>query len=112
MIEIEEGSLGTLEQDVIAAENTTVQQDDGVGDKGFEIIARGTVFLQNLLEGEGFGPERFEDLVVFFNLELEFLLEQLGVHQVNDTQAGAGRLVAVGRTNPAFGGADLIFALE
>ena len=66
----------------------------------------------DFLERKRLGAEGLQHLVVLLDLELELLLEPLRVDQVDHAQAGARRLVAVGRADAALGGADLVLAFE
>jgi hypothetical protein len=67
--------------------------------------------LLDFLERKRLAAERFEDGVVFLDAALELGGENLGLHQVDQAQAGAGGLVAVGGADAALGGADLVAAL-
>src|SRR6185436_2565027 len=80
--------------------------------KRLQIIARRAVFIVNLFERQRLRTEGFQDFVVLLDLELELLLKALRMNQVDHPQAGARRLVAVGRADAALGGADFVFALE
>ena len=112
MINVQERALRALEQDVIAAPQRLVQQNHGVRDERLQVIACGAVFRMDLLERQRLGAEGLQDLVVLLDLGLELRLEALRVDQINHAQARPRRLVAVSRADAAFGGADLVLALE
>ena len=50
MVNVEEGALGAFEQNVITAAQCFVEQNDGIGDKALQIIARRAIFRMDLLE--------------------------------------------------------------
>src|SRR5436190_9253057 len=112
MVDVEEGTLRAFEKNIVAATQGFVQENDGVGNERFQIVAGGAVLGMNVFERKGLRPERFEDFVVLDDLGSEQLLEALRIDQVNDAEPGARGLIAVGRPDPAFSGADLVFALE
>ena len=70
MIDVEEGALRALEQNVVAPAHRLVQQHDGVGDERLQVIARRAVGGMDFLEGERLGAEGLEDLVVLLDLGL------------------------------------------
>ena len=112
VINVQEGALRALEQDVIAAAQRLVQQNDRVGDKRLQVIARRAVVRMDLLERQRLGAEGFEHLVVLLDPGFELALEARRVDQVDHAQARPRRLVAVGRADAALGRANLVLALE
>src|SRR5258708_6963229 len=103
VIEIEERPLGAFEQNVVPTKNGLMQQDDGVGHEGFQVVAGGAVLLKDVLEREWFGAERFEDLIVLANPQFELALETFGINQVDDAQSSTSGFVTIGGTDPALG---------
>ena len=57
MVDVQEGTLGALEEDVVAALAGMVELEDGVSDIRLEVIAGRAVGGMDFLEGEGLGPE-------------------------------------------------------
>jgi hypothetical protein len=70
----------------------------------------GEVLAQRGLERDGFGAEGAEDGVVLAEAGFEFFGEGFAIEEITDAEAGAGGFVTVGRSDTAFGGADLVFA--
>ena len=89
-----------------------MQQNHCIGDERFEVIARRAIAVVNLFEGKRFGPERFQNFIIFPNREFKLSFESLGIDQIDYTQAGSRRFVSVGGTNAALGGSDFIFSFE
>ncbi len=112
MINIQERALRALEEDVVAPAQGLLEQDDGIGNEWLEEVAGGAIGLVDLLERKRPCAEGLEHFVVLFDLERELFFEALGLDQVNYSQAGARRFVAVGGADAAFGGADFIFSFE
>ena len=112
VIDVEKGALRALEKNVRVAAHRFVEIDDGVGHERLQHIARFAVGGVDFFERERPGAKRLEDFVVLPDLERKLFRKPIRVYQVDHPQAGARGLVAVGRADPAFGGADFIFALE
>ena len=71
VVDVQKSSLRAFEQNIIAAANRLVQQNHGVGDERFQVIARGAIIGVNLFERKRLGAERLEDFVVLFDLATE-----------------------------------------
>src|SRR5258707_6124863 len=99
VIDIEERALRPFEQDIVAAPDGVVEQNDRIRDKGFQVIASGAVSLVNLVERQRFCDECFEYLIVLFYFEFELLLEALGIDKVDDAQTGSCRFIAISGTD-------------
>ena len=110
-VDVEEGALRALEEDALLFRELLVQPDDGVGEVGAELARGLEVGLVDLGEAERLAAERLEDGVVFLDAGLELDGKFLGLGEVDEAQAGAGGLVAVGGADAALGGADLVAAL-
>ena len=112
VVEVEEGRLGALEQDLLAGVEGLVDEADRVGDERLDAgPAHLEVLLAQVVEVEG---QLVVDLgqhgVLLAQRGVELLAEDLGVEQVLDPDADAARLVGVGRADAPLGGADLVLA--
>src|SRR5690606_7763537 len=97
VVDVQQGALGPLEEDVAAPLPLAVQQIDDVGDHGLQLLAPG----QHL--GEGGVVVQSLGLVVVHQGEVVVLHDfpeldgkALGVEQIPHPQAAAGDLVLVG----------------
>ncbi len=109
MVEVEEGGLGALEHDLLAGLERLVHQVHRVGDArcqaGSDVV--------EVAPGDVVGRQRQlvvdlgQDGVLLLEHHVELLAEDLAVEQVLDPQAHPGRLVGVGRPDPALGRAQL-----
>src|SRR5437016_2417690 len=112
MIDVEESALRAFKQNILFLADSLVQQDNGVGDKWFQVVTGSAVLLVDLLERQWLGAESLKDFIVLLELEFKLRLKSFRIHEVKDPQTGARGLIAVSRTDAAFGSADLVFALE
>ncbi len=114
VVEVEEGRLGPLEQDLAPVVHGVVDHADGVAHHGLD---PGGVLTQ-VAVGDVPGVERQpvvhlgQDGVLLLERHVELLAEDLGVEEVLDPQPDAGRLVGVGRADAALGRAQRVLAQE
>ena len=114
VVEVEEGGLGALEQDLAALVHGVVDHADGVAHHRLD--ARGV--LAQVAVGDVAGVEGQpvvdlgQDGVLLLEHDVELLAEDLGVEEVLDPQADPGRLVGVGGADAALGRAQRVLAEE
>jgi hypothetical protein len=114
VVEVEEGRLGPLEQDALAALLGVVDEGDRVGDHRGDLGRQ----LVEVPSGDVVGLERKavvdlgEQRVLLLENDVQLRAEDLRIEQVLDTQADAGRLVGVGRTDAALGRAEGVLTEE
>ena len=114
VVEVEEGRLGALEQDPLAAIERVVHDGDGVADHrrqpGCELIE---VLLgdRRRLDG-GTVVDLGEDEVLLVQHHVEFLAKDLGVQEVLHAKSDARGLVGVGGADAALGRAQRVLAEE
>ena len=107
MVDVEEGALRAFEKNFFPLLQSTVQINDGVGHKRPQLFSGPEICGVDFAKVDRSRTERFQDVVIFANLCLQFFGERRGLHEIGNTQAGSGRLVAVGGPNSALGRADL-----
>ncbi len=108
VVDVEEGSLGALEHDLVAVLEGFIEHDGGIGDEGGDLLSGAGVVLVRLFGVEGLGAEQgVSDGVLLVAGVLDVSAEQRGVEQVDDAQTGAVHLVLVGGADAAAGGSDL-----
>ena len=111
MVDVEQGGLGALEQDVLAVGVGAVEQMGGFGHVRADDLGVGKVLLADLVDRvAGHAVDLGEDLVLFSQGRFELLTEDLLVEQVLHADADAGELVLVAGADAATGGADLVLA--
>ncbi len=114
VVEVEEGRLGPLEQDLAALVHGVVDDADRVAHHGLD--PRGV--LTQVVVRDVAGIERQavvhlgQDGVLLLEGDVELLAEDLGVEEVLHAQADAGRLVGVGGADAALGRAQRVLAQE
>ena len=105
VVEVEEGGLGALEQDLAALVHGVVDHADGVAHHGLD--PRGV--LAQVVVGDLGGVERQpvvdlgQDGVLLLEGHVELLAEDLGVEEVLDPEADPGGLVGVGGPDAPLG---------
>ncbi len=112
MIEVEEGGLGALEEDVLSGVEGVVDDVDRVGDVGLEA---GQGLGQHLVgQLVGIDGEPVEDLgehlVGVAQRAVQLLAEDVLVEEILHPDAEPHRLVGVGRADAALGRAELRLA--
>ena len=112
MVDIEERSLRTLEQDLLLRLHRLVEQGHRIGDQRSEDLGSREVVGEDLLTVERLTAESADERVVLLEPEREFFTEDFGLGQIGHAETGAGDLVTVSRADAALGGADLVLALE
>ncbi len=108
MVDVEQGPLRTLQQDVLAPRRGLIQGELGVGDAVHEPLGQ----FQHLVDDPG-RVQRLTvvDLDQHLVLDVEGGFDLLGqdrlVQQILGADPHPGHLVLVGRADPTAGGADL-----
>ena len=82
MVEVEKGTLRTLEEDFLSPGERIVQVDDRVGDEGLQPRAGLQVGSFHLFEGQRLRAERAQNLVGLAQPHLELGREHGGLHEV------------------------------
>ena len=107
VVEIEEGGLGPLEQDLAFEVQGVVDHADGVAHHG--LYAGGVLAEVAVRDLPGVQREAVvhlgQDGVLLLEGHVELLAEDLRVEEVLDPEPDAGRLVGIGGTDAALGGA-------
>ena len=105
VIEVEERGLGPFEEDLAAGVQRVVDHADGVAHHRLDpggVLAQ--VAVGDVLGVEGKAVVHLgQDGVLLLEDDVELLAEDLRVEEVLDPQADPGRLVGVGRADPALG---------
>ena len=113
VVEVEEGALGALEQDLLAPVVRVLHEPRGVGHVGPQLPAVLAVLVADLLVVERFAAvELGDDAVLVGQHEAQQRLERLGLHEVDDAHAEASGLVGEGRAGAGAGGADGVLAAQ
>ena len=112
MVEIEEGRLGALEQDVGPPLEGVVDHADGVGHHGRhpggQLVE---VEIADLVDRQGQAVVHLGQYrVLLLQNNVQLLAEDLLVQEILHAQAHAGGLVGVGRTNAPLGRAEGVLA--
>ena len=112
VVEVEEGGLGPLEEHVGTPVEGIVEQADGVGHHrghpGGQLVE---VEGADLVGRQGEAVVHLgQDRVLLLQHHVELLAEDLGVEQVLYPEPHPRRLVGVGRSDTALGGAQLVLA--
>ena len=108
MVDVEEGGLGALEEDLFAAREDFVQNDARIGHIGAQFLGVCQVFLQHGVVVERLAAVDFGNDVIFgLDVDGQFFREDLGIHEIADTDAHTGHFIHVARADAAFGRADL-----
>ena len=112
VIDIKEGTLGTLEQNLLLGLHRLVEVGDCVDHEGLENLGGGDVVGQHLGAAHRLTTKALDHGVVLADPLGKLLLEDIGADQISHAQPGAGCLVTVSRADAALGGADLVLSLE
>ena len=111
VVEVEQGALGALKQDVFAGPRCLVDRADAVDHVGGQALAVGGVFGDHRLAIEGFDPvDPLEQQVLLRQGAGEAVPQPVLIEQVDDADAVAFGLVGVGGTDTPAGGADAAIA--
>src|SRR6266446_2775429 len=111
VIDVEKCALRAFKEDSFAALKGAMKINHRVADKRAQLFPGGEITFVYLAKIDRLCPERLEDAVVLENFGLQLFREKNRLHQVGHAQPGAGGLVAVGRTDPAFRCPDFRVAL-
>jgi hypothetical protein len=113
VVDVEQGALGTLQQDRLPRFEGLVEQQPGVGDPLGEAAPVREHGVHHLVDVER-APvvDLDQHLVLELQGRLHLLVEDLLVEHVRDPDADPGHLVLVGGADAATGGADLGLAEE
>ena len=107
MVDVEQGALGALEQDIGALLAVVADAGGHIGHQRLQDLGEGQGLFQGLLEVDGLGLEVVLEHEV---MVVEHLAQQggeaLAVEQVAQAQAATRDLVFVGGADAAAGGAD------
>ena len=111
MVDVEQRRLGALKQQVLALVDHVVEQQARLGDVGAQALGHRQVLVANLVHGVGGQVVDELELGVHAGKSgLQLVAEQCLVQHVLHTQADAGHLVLVARTDAALGGTDVLLA--
>ena len=112
MVEVEEGRLRPLEEDLAALVHGVVDHADGVAHHGLDpwgVLAQ--VVVGDVAGGQGEAVvDLGQDGVLLLEDDIELLAEDLGVEEVLDPQADPRRLVGVRRADAPLGRAEGVLA--
>ena len=107
MVDVEQGPLGALEEDIGAGAAQGMQFASDVGDQGPDTLHLGQELLQDLLIVQGLGLEvMLQGEVVIVHDAPQLVRQAVGVQGVAQAQTASGDLVLVGRADAATGGTD------
>ena len=114
VVEVEEGRLGPLEQDLAPGVHGVVDHADRVAHHGLD--TRGVLTQVAVRDLPGIHGQAVvhlgQDGVLLLEHDVELLAEDLGIEEVLDPQADAGGLVGVGGADAALGRAKGVLAQE
>src|ERR1700720_1445834 len=106
MVDVEECSLRTFEQDLFASIHRAMQVNHRIRDVRPQLFTGSKICFVNLTKTDWLGTERLKDSVVLNDFGLQFFREHNRLHQVRHAQARARCLVPVGWADSPFGSAD------
>ncbi len=102
MVEVEERSLRTLEQDSLTRAERAIDQERRVRDVRSKPSGVAELLLHDRLDLERLEPvDALEPHVLLLHRELELLAQDLRIEKVLDADSDARRLVRIGGTDPA-----------
>ena len=107
MVEVEQGALRALEEDVLATAQRRLDQPGRVVEVVAQAVAPGEGRVDERVDLEGRPAHPGEDQVLVRQHALDPLAQDRRVEQVLHAQPEPPRAVAVGRPDPAAGRADL-----
>jgi len=110
VVDVEEDPLGAFEEDLLAPRRPLVEELRDVPDVGHELLRPTRVLLEHGLGVEGGQAEGPQDGILGGDVLGDLLPEHPEVGQVAGPDAQSGRLVLVGRADPAAGRPDLLLA--
>ena len=111
MVEVEQRSLRSLQEDSLAVAERSPQERAGVVDVRRDAIPHRQVLISDpvAVQGQPVVDLR-QDGVLLLQHDLELLAEDLGVREVLDPKPDPRRLVGVGRPDPALRRAEPVAA--
>ena len=107
MVEVEQRALGTLEQDVLATRQGGLHEPGGVVEVHAQALAPGHRQLDQRFDREGGPAHRSEHQVLVGQDALEPLVQDGPIEEILHAQADPPGTIAVGRSDPPTGRADL-----
>src|SRR5712692_8160556 len=111
MIEVEERTLGTLEQNVITAQHGLTHHPVRIVDKSVQILPVAGVFLTHRLQiNRREMKKMLQQKIVLLKVGLHGGTKLLRLDEVLHTQAAACCLIGIGRTNAPSCGTNLVGA--
>ena len=106
VVDVEKGSLRSLEEHVLLQLQCAMEENDSIGDKRTKLLAGGEVVLEDFFPIERREAVAFKNGVVLLDALREFCSEDFRAHEVTHAKTGPRGFVRVGGTDTAFGGAD------
>ena len=111
MVEVQQGALGPLEQNVFAGSGRLVNRAGAVDHMGGEALAVIGVLLDHRIGVEGFDPiDLLQQFVLFGQRAAEAIPQPGGIEQVQHPDAVAFGFVGIGGADAAARGADAAIA--
>src|SRR5205085_4104816 len=83
-----------------------MQINDRIGNERSQLCAGNEIITIDLRVIDRLRANHLQDAVVFPDTSVELFGKKPGLHQIGNSQSGASRLIAIGGTDSALGGAD------
>ena len=113
VVDIQQGSLGTLEQQRLALVDHIVEQKTRLADIGTQALGVRQILLANLVDRVGGQVIEKRQLGIDAGeRDLELLTEEVLVQHILHAQADTGHLVLIARTDAAPRGTDVVLAQQ
>jgi len=95
VVDVEQRTLGPLEQDLRSLTKLVVDEEGGVDEVGFQPLPEGQVFVERLLEIDLLRAEVIlQEEVLHLEVRAQLRREDLRADKVADADADAGHLVS------------------